>query len=164
MADNPENAFDVVSSALDEVYRGADSSKWSASRLSVPLFTVWAVEKAVGVICNGGSQYFFENDWPDKPPYSVFVEAFRRIGSAESADCLEEAVAMFPFDAPHLHYQKRREHMDFLREREGTEISVLDRLGERIMDLEDETFRLLARYIQQHVDSFPSAKEKIENR
>jgi hypothetical protein len=162
MPDIPEEAFDVVSLALDDVYRDEDSPKWCPSLLPVPLFTVWAVEKAIGVICNGGSQYFFENDWPEQPPYSVFVEAFRRIGALESADCLEDAVRMFPSDTPHLDCEMRREHMDFLREREGEKALVLDRLGERIMDLEDETFKQLAKYIRQHIDSFPVAKRKIE--
>jgi hypothetical protein len=158
----PDKIFDIVRAALDDVYRGEDSPRWRPSRLSPPLFTVWAVEKALGVILNGGSQYFFENDWPEKPPYSVFVEAFRRVGSLESAGCLEDAVQMFPFDDPHLDYRKRREFMETLWEREGEEASMLNRLGERIMDLEDETFSHLAQYIQQHIDYFPAAKKKIE--
>jgi hypothetical protein len=151
----------IVSAALDDVYRGSESKTWSPCQLSEPLFTVWAVEKAVGVICNGGSQYFFENDWPEKPEYAVFIDAFRRIGASEAADCLEDAVQMFPSDAPHLDCAMRRDHMEFLRKKEGVDESILDKLGDRIIDLEPETFAQIASYIRQHIDYFPEAKRRV---
>ena len=45
--------------------------------LSVPFQTIVAVTTAQGIIDNGGLEYFFGADFPNHPPYSFFVEAYR---------------------------------------------------------------------------------------
>ncbi len=76
----------VIDWASEDVYRDQDSPSWSPYNRGEQLLTVWAVEQAQGIIDNGGFQYFFENDWPENPSYSVFIDSFRRIGAGEAAD------------------------------------------------------------------------------
>ena len=156
----PENISEVIDWASTDVYRNQDAPSWNPYNRGEQLLTVWAVEQAQGVIDNGGFQYFFENDWPENPSYSVFVDAFRRIGAQEAADCIQDVMEMFPFTNPHLDYQMRREYMDSLRAKHGAENSVIDKLGGRVIDLGGDTFTRLAGYILDHVDSFPTAKHK----
>jgi hypothetical protein len=52
--------------------------------------------------------------------------------------------------------------MDFLREREGLEGSVMARLGYRVMDLGGDAMMRLASYVRTHVDSFPTANKNAE--
>jgi hypothetical protein len=158
----PDEVSEVVDWASRDVYHGQDSGAWSPYRLDEPLLTVWAVEQAQGIIDNGGFQYFFENDWPENPEYSVFVDSFRRIGAAEAADCIQDAASMFPSSTPQLDCEMRREHMDFLRQKEGTEESVLDKLGFRVMDLGGDTMIRLAAYVRVHIEHFPTARKNAE--
>jgi len=85
--------------------------------------TVIMVDAAQGVIDNGGLQYFFEMDFPDKPPYSDFINAYRRIGAVDAAAAMERAVALFPLKEPHLHVSKRNKFMDSFKNKEGDEIN-----------------------------------------
>ena len=158
----PEDIFNLIEWASKDVHRDQNSPSWSPYKLDEPLMTFWAVDQAQGVTDNGGFQYFFENDWPEKPPYSLFVEAFRRIGAQEAADCLEQAVAMFPSTSPHLDYQMRRNHMDFLQANEAEKYSAFEKLGSRLIDFGGDTFTRLATYILDRVDSFPTVKRNIK--
>jgi hypothetical protein len=78
--------------------------------------TVVTVFCAQGVVDNGGLRFFFENDWPGQPPYSVFIEAYRRIGCKRASQALAEAVALFPFGRPHRYMERRQTFMDSLPE------------------------------------------------
>ncbi|HKN15568.1 MAG TPA: DUF4375 domain-containing protein [Candidatus Sulfotelmatobacter sp.] len=86
------------------------------SKLEVPLQTVAILYHSQAIIDNGGFRYLFENDLPFCPPYSMLSNAYRRIGAHQDADRLEKAVAMFPFESPHLHQEKRLAFMDSLEE------------------------------------------------
>jgi hypothetical protein len=70
--------------------------------LPVELRTLLIVESAQGMIENGGLSFFYEADFPNNPPYSDFVEAYRRIGADAAAACIEQTALMFPFAEPHL--------------------------------------------------------------
>jgi hypothetical protein len=155
----PDEMSKIVDWASKDVYHDEDSPSWSPYNRGEQLLTVWAVEQAQGIIDNGGFQYFFENDWPKNPSYSVFVDAFRRIGAIEAADCIEDAVEMFPSKSPHLDCQMRREHMNALRNKEGVKNSIIDKLGDRVIDLGGDTFIRLAKYILANIDFFPTAKK-----
>jgi hypothetical protein len=158
----PDETMAFLEAASQDVYRTQDSGSWSPYKLPEPLLTVWAVEQAQGIIDNGGFQYFFENDWPENPEYAVFVDAFRRIGAAEAADCIQDAVSMFPSSAPNLDCDMRREHMDFLREQDGVDESVMDKLGYRVMDQGGDTLIRLASYVRTHRDSFPTTNNHAQ--
>ena len=60
--------------------------------LEDPYKTVAIIYSAQGVIDNGGMGYFFENDWPNNPPYSVFADAYERIGRVDAARALRDAL------------------------------------------------------------------------
>ena len=59
--------------------------------LAAPVRTVVLVHGAQGVIDNGGLRYFFEADFPGKPDYGLFVEAYGAIGAEDAARVLAEA-------------------------------------------------------------------------
>lgn len=158
----PKYESNVIDWASEDVHRNEGSPSWSPYSRGEQFLTVWAVEQAQGIIDNGGLQYFFENDWPEHPPYSLFVDAFRRIGAQEAADCIQDAADLFPSKSPHLDYQMRREYMDSLRAKEAGEESVVDELGGRVIDLGGDTFIRLARYVVDHIDAFPTAKQNAE--
>ncbi len=106
---------------------------------------------------NGGFQFFFENDWPGQPSYSIFSGAFREIGSTRAAECLEQAVSDFPSELPHLDREIRRKRMAETSKAvpEGS-YSLIDRLGGELIELEEENYRALATYIQSKSEHFPS--------
>ena len=143
------NRFEILEKAIDAVYADSAQDGWNPYKLSHPLFVVWAVEKSQGVTDNGGFQYFFENNWPDNPPYSIFIGALREIGAREAADCLQKAVDDFPFPNPHLDYEKRREHLEKSRSAADEYDSIIDQLGDRMMDLSGDTYAKLEAYIKQ---------------
>jgi hypothetical protein len=149
------NRFENFKKAIDAVYADSAQGNWSPYKLSHPLFVVWAVEKAQGITDNGSFQYFFENDWPDNPPYSIFIDALREIGAQEAADCLQKAVDDFPFSNPHLDCEKRRKHLEKSRSAADEDDSIIDRLGDYMMGLSDDTYAKLERYIKQHQKYFP---------
>lgn len=72
-----------------------------------PCRTAIIVDTALGIIGNGGFHYFFEANFPDAPDYSMFVEAFDRVGLSEIAQGIAALVAMFPFEAAHLSAERR---------------------------------------------------------
>jgi hypothetical protein len=158
----PDDVSKIIDWASKDVFRDQDSPSWSPYNRGEQLLTAWAIEQAQGIIDNGGLQYFFENDWPENPSYSVFVDAFRRIGAVEAADCIQDAVEMFPSVSPQSDYEMRRAYMDGLREKEGGQESVIDKLGGRVIDLGGDTLIRLAKYILDHIDSFPTAKQNVK--
>ena len=109
---------------------------------------------AQGIIDNGGFGYFFENDFPDNPPYSVFWEAFRRIGASESSQCLETAADLFPAQRPELDYRMRREYLNSSREMAAGKRDEMDQLSSRFVDLGGSAFQFLVEYIQDHPNHF----------
>ena len=93
--------------------------------LPEPMRTVVIVHAAQGIIDNGGLEYFFERDFRQNPPYSTFVEAFRRIGADDVAKCIEESANMFPFPHPHLHQAQREGWLLFIQDNEKHEFARL---------------------------------------
>jgi hypothetical protein len=81
-------------------------------QLHEPYRTLILVESAQGVIDNGGLIYFFEMDWPGCPPYSIFSDAYRRIGLNEAAEDLDNAVESFGFEYPERFRERRQDFMD----------------------------------------------------
>jgi hypothetical protein len=81
------------------------------SKLPVEMSNFLHVYSAQGAIDNGGFNYFFQNDWPEKPSYSVFILAYHSIGCHAVADALSKIVALFPFKDPQLYCKKRRQYI-----------------------------------------------------
>ena len=105
----PDELIDVAFRRLRRV--GNDPS-----RLPDLERTVVSVTTAQGIIDNGGFQYFFEMDFPNRPLYRVFTDAYRAVGATRAAERIDQAVAMFPFRAPHLSQKRRNAFMDSLGE------------------------------------------------
>lgn len=118
--------------------------------LSLPEQTVVVVETVQGIIDNGGLEYLYENDFPGNPPYSFFVDSFRRIGADSVASCVETTAAMFPFPEPHLHCDARLEWLDKVREDTSHEFVRLSRLACG----DESVFPKLEAYVQQNRDAF----------
>src|SRR5438552_10582631 len=66
---------------------------------------------AQGIIDNGSLPYFFGGDFPDTPDYSIFSDAYRKIGAEDVADWLDAAVALFPSPIPHLDSEMRTRYI-----------------------------------------------------
>jgi Domain of unknown function (DUF4375) len=153
----PDDVFQLLERASRDVHRDENREDWDPLSQAEPLVTVWAIYQAQGVIDNGGLQYFFENDWPRNPPYSVFIGAYRAVGANEAADCLEEAVRLFPRVDPEADLEMRRDFMDSMTERFGKRKSPFDQLAVRLLNLGGKTMIGLADYVQKHREHFPSA-------
>lgn len=138
-----ERASAYAAARLHEV--GGD-----VSRLPEPIQTVAVVETAQGLIDNGGLEYFFESDFPGCPPYSFFVETFRRIGAESVASCIDESSRMFPFADPHLHEAERRKWLDSVKRDEAHPFFQLSR---RVCG-DEAVFRKLAEYVESHGDAY----------
>jgi hypothetical protein len=134
-------ASDVVQSKLDLV--GGDPNKISA--VFRPIAFLLTVQ---GTIDNGGFRYIFENDFRFSPPYSDFVDAYRQIGATDAADCLEKAVALFPFENPHLDAEARNQYMDSL-----AETDLMFQLGDMVCG-DERVWELLKAYVVSNHDVF----------
>jgi hypothetical protein len=108
---------DALDKASDKVFAALDELGGDLRALPVPQQTVAVIYAAQGVIDNGGFKYFFEADWPNNPPYSMFIDAYRRIGAVGAAECFERAIAMFPLPDPHMNRELRNLFMDDLPEK-----------------------------------------------
>jgi hypothetical protein len=118
-------------------------------KLEIPLQTVAILYTVQGIIDNGGFQYLFENDFPASPPYSAFIEAYRRIGAMTAATNLERAVAMFPFEGPHLRQQERRDFMESLEEN-----NEFFQLGDEVCG-DESIWVAMEDYAKNNATSFP---------
>ncbi len=118
-------------SYLDRVvsYAMALAGDVSVSQLPTPVQTVVVITTVQGIIDNGGLTYFYENDFPGNPPYSFFVEAFRRIYAESIASCIEESAVMFPFPQPHLFEAQRRQWRAAVKDDEAQRFKRLDLLA-----------------------------------
>jgi hypothetical protein len=137
--------------ALAEVERVGDPDS-----LPPPLRTVVLVHAAQGIIDNGGLQYFFENDFPGRPPYSVFVDAYRAIGAHEEARAIAEAVKLFPFANPHRFRALRDKFLEkFLHGGAHRPDSPFEPFTHKLCGNE-KVWQLLQTYVRKHSDSFPT--------
>lgn len=85
----------ILERASNISFRKLDAVGGDIAKLAEPFKTVAIIYSAQGVIDNGGLYYFFESDWPHQPPYSLFIDAYRRIGRTAGAEALDRAVKSF---------------------------------------------------------------------
>ena len=105
-----------LDAARDAIFDRFEAVGKNPARLGVVDQTVVAVYGAQGVIDNGGLKFFFESNWPGTPPYTLFIEAYSRIGAVEVAGLLDQAVRRFPFAEPHTDQERRLQFMASLAE------------------------------------------------
>jgi hypothetical protein len=133
--------------ASDYAFERLNDVDGSLAKLPLPLQTVVVVYSAQGVIDNGGLEYFYESDFPNNPPYALFVSAYRRIGAVDAADCIEKSAALFPFPNPHMHRVKRDQ---FLEKKVSAAFSSL---SDRICG-DESVWKKLALYVKQNRAAF----------
>ena len=108
-----------LTSAIDNAFAELERSGGNLDRLPAILQTVVIIVSAQGVIDDGELQYFFEDDFPNNPPYSLFADAYRAIGADAAANAIDSAVALFPFTEPQLFKAKRNEFMASFVDEDG---------------------------------------------
>ena len=131
-------------SHIDKAFSACDAVGGDLNRLSVPAKTIVIVTSAQGIIDHGGLEYFFESDFPENPPYSEFSSAYRLIGAAQAADCIDKAAETSPFPHPETRQELRREFLEALPD--GSE---LNRLSNKICG-DAEVWERLAAYGSVH--------------
>ena len=141
-------------SALGEPYNRAlvrlQAAGGDLQALPVELQTLLLVESAQGIIDNGGLEYFYEADFPNNPPYALFVAAYRRIGASAVADCLEASSLLFPFDEPQYFEPLRQLWLEKFRADPGHAFARLAReIGE-----DATVWDRLAEYVRSHRAAF----------
>lgn len=118
--ENPETKIDMAlmddDTLLDKMsdiaFEKMDAADDDLSNVEEPYRTVAIIYAAQGVIDNGGLVYFFENDWPRTPPYSVYADAYERIGRLEAAKAIRDAAASFGIDTPEKNIETRRQFIE----------------------------------------------------
>jgi hypothetical protein len=135
----------AIEFACEELERVGDPEK-----LPRAVRTVAVVQAAQGIIDNGGLQYFFESDFPNQPPYAIFVDAYREIGAIVEADALAAAVSLFPFAEPHKNRTAREEFLV----NSGEDLSSPMWNFDGKLCGSEEVWRLLARYVGRNSQSF----------
>ncbi len=140
----------LLTRTADIVFGGADGEAL-IDHLPRPRQVFAIIYSAQGIIDNGGFQYLFESDWPNKPPYTMFSDAYREVGATDVADWLDQAASMFPFSDPHLHREARVRYLREFCVKGDSPMGVLS--GEAI-DASDRVFTRLAQYVRAHENEF----------
>jgi hypothetical protein len=149
-----EHIATAIDPALAKVTDQLAAVNEDVRRLRLPQRTFLLVYGAQGIIDNGGLRYFFENDFPHQPPYSLFVNAYRRIWSRKEAAALSRAVGYFPFRQPHRSMELRREFMASLPQSHD-----FFRLDRQVCGNEAVWSRLAA-YVVEHGAAFGTRPNK----
>lgn len=109
----------LLDQASDFAFKKLDEFGGKLDELPLPLQTLIQIYSAQGIIDNGGLEYFYEMDFEGNPPYSVFVDAYQRIGANGVANCIEKTAAMFNLEVPHLQQPKRCDFLERVRNDEN---------------------------------------------
>lgn len=134
----------------DVAIRRLQEADGDVESLPLPVQTLLRVEAAQSIIESGGLAFFYDADFPGQPPYTVFVEAYRRIGADEAADCIEAASMLFPFEEPQLFEPLRQ----LLLERFVADPRhPFARLSARL-DQDLGVWTCLMRYVDDHAEAF----------
>jgi hypothetical protein len=143
----PEKSF--LDRTAEHTYKELERLDGDPSKLDIPKQTVALLYSVQAVIDNGGFQHLFENEFPQSPPYSEFVQAYRRIGANAAAERLEKAVSMFPFKDPHLYQEERLRFMEQLEEQ-----SEFFKLGDEVCG-DESVWTALEEYAKTNAAAFP---------
>jgi hypothetical protein len=140
-----KNRLDIAS---EIAFRKLNEVGGRMNALPESLRTVVIIYSAQGIIDNGGFQYFFESDFPETPDYSVFIDAYRRIGATDDAEAIARAISLFPFERPHLMVEKRNQFMKLL-----TPSSEFFELGNKMCG-DENVWLYLQKYVEANSEDF----------
>jgi hypothetical protein len=107
-----KNQESILERARNLAFEKLDAAGGNIAQLEEPHRTVALIYSAQGVIDNGGLIYFFESDWPGNPSYSLFADAYRRIGCLAAADAILLAADSFGLPHPERDRAARNAFMD----------------------------------------------------
>jgi hypothetical protein len=97
-----------------------------------------------GMVDNGGFRYPMETDFPGYPPYSLFVDSYRKIGALAAASALEQAVTLFPFPKPEQDAEARCLFMSALNED-----SEFEQLSDKVCG-DESIWKCMDEYVARH--------------
>jgi hypothetical protein len=137
--------------AAEYTYKELERIGGDPDKLSIAQQTVAILYSVQAIVDKGGFRYLFENDFLFNPPYSRFVEAYRRIGANQAAERLERVVAMFPFENPHEHQDQRLKFMEAMEEEDE-----FFGLGNEVCG-DDTVWSALEEYAKKNAAAFPVA-------
>lgn len=143
MEHKDENTF--LEMAKDRAL-GTLASGTPMEQLPIPQQTIAIIYTAHGILGNGGLQYFFEADFPGSPSYSIFVEAYERIGATDCAAALRDAVALFDFVDPERHVKKRNRYLNRWQKAATSPLKDLD----AVLCGNKKVWKLLEIYAAKH--------------
>jgi hypothetical protein len=103
-----KSSLDLAAEGLYREISQLGQDIYKLSEVTRPIAALYGFQ---GMVDNGGFRYPLEADWPGNPPYSLFVDAYRRIGAKDAADAFERAVSLFPFKHPEWNADARNEFM-----------------------------------------------------
>ncbi|HEX3471648.1 MAG TPA: DUF4375 domain-containing protein [Silvibacterium sp.] len=139
---------DFLDRAADYAFAELERVGGDPLKLDTPLLTIAVLYHFQGMVDNGAFRYAFENNFPFSPPYSMFADAYRRIGATQAAENLERSVAMFPFENPHEHEEERNAFMDSLNESDK-----FFELGDEVCG-DESIWTAMEEYAVKHAASF----------
>lgn len=91
---------DLLSEAAEYAFARFEAVEERLERLAEPLRTFVIVYSAQAIIDNGGLEYFFSNNFPDNPPYRLFISAYELIGAQQAAQAIDQSLGFFSMDRP----------------------------------------------------------------
>jgi hypothetical protein len=143
---------DTISEAFSKARALADATndEDDLSQLPESVKTFVLVYSAQGVIDNGGYYRFFDSDWPNRPPYSQFIDAYAKIGCKSQSKDFERVVTSFPFTDPHIKSEKRQKYMNDHYDEENFEV----RGWGDILCGDEDVWEKLAVYYHQNKSDF----------
>lgn len=121
--------------------------------------TTALVYAAQGLIDNGGLEYLFEADFPNRPSYSLFVDAYSTIGAHSEAAAIEQAVGLFPFADPHLHVDRRNKFMDSFRSGSNKSVDTPFEPLNEILSGSRRVWDCLNQYVLKNLQSLGGGEE-----
>ncbi|PRC90885.1 DMP19 family protein [Solimicrobium silvestre] len=107
-------SFDFLESASKISFAKLDKAGGNIQLMKDPLQTIAIVYSAQGIIDNGGLEYFFSSDFPENPPYQMFIDAYNKIGAFEEAEGIKKSLAFFEDPNPELNLESRLKFIDSL--------------------------------------------------
>jgi hypothetical protein len=131
-----KSMLDLATEGLYKELQRVDNDLTKIPEVTRPVALLYMFQ---GMVDNGGLRYPLETDFPGYPPYSIFVEAYRKIGAPKSADALSKAIALFPFEKPEQDSEARNAFMPVLGDdHEFNELSDQIGAAEDIWNCMDE--------------------------
>jgi len=118
-----------LDSLIDAAFARFAEVDFELSKLEEPARTMVIITSAQGRIDNGGLRCFFEGDFPGTPPYSLFEEAYARIGCATISAAIKDAVRSFGLASPESCVEERRAYMNDHLDEESQAIRGWDDRG-----------------------------------